>query len=61
MRAPARSYSASGMLEASPAPASTKTRWPARVSSLTACGARATRLSPGVSSLTTPILTRAHP
>src|ERR687893_2130920 len=44
------------MLEASPAPASTKTLCPARVNSYTACGASATLLSPSVLSVGTPIL-----
>src|SRR5215212_7597885 len=45
------------MLDASPAPASTKTLCPARVNSYTACGASATLLSPWVLSVGTPILT----
>src|SRR5688500_11226844 len=45
------------MLDASPAPTSTKTLCPARVNSYTACGASATLLSPWVLSVGTPTLT----
>src|SRR5688572_23457668 len=44
------------MLDASPAPTSTKTLCPARVNSYTACGASATLLSPWVLSVGIPIL-----
>src|SRR5271157_590021 len=55
--APAAVYAASGYREAAPAPASTTTSTPAFVRCWTTSGTRATRFSPGLTSVGTPIRT----
>src|SRR5205085_4220805 len=59
MAAPAAAYSASVIDESSPAPASTRTRWPWATSSRAPSGVSATRCSPFFVSRGTPTIIRA--
>src|SRR3954468_21001596 len=59
--APACEKRSSGSAEPSPAPDSTRTRWPARTSSRTPSGVAATRYSLSLTSRGTPTITNAPP